>query len=300
MRTVLAILLVLPAFAALAIAEEEGKGAAAGEIRIYLVDKAGKIVDAKDVTVTLSIEPEGGAKRILKTHRVSPAGGHKAGLGHGGDVQASENYQVEMVVVKAHEEEGEGEEGEEEGGEHHEAEEGGDATPYFAAETSLTCWWCGMTGDPMLDKPGKCPKCSMDTKPVDLRFSAVVIVKIGAETFNVKGFVYPAATPPTYGEAVARIEEHVKTIQGLVDAGKLASVHLVAEKISAICEKLPGMAPKDGATEIASACKTMRSLFDEIDKAADAGKKPETVQALGKYRAQLEILKRHVHGDTKH
>lgn len=298
MKTVFAILLGLPAFAALAAAGEEEKESAKGEIRVYLADKAGKIVDAKDVTVTLSIEPEGGGKRILKTMRVSPKGEGKAGLGHGGDVQASGNYQVEFVVIKAHEEEeGKEKEGEGEAGEHHEAEESGDATPYFAAETGLQCWWCGMSGDPMLDKPGKCPKCSMDTKPVDLKFSAVVIVKIGGETFNVKGFVYPAAIPSTYGDAVARIEEHVKTIQGLVDTGKLASVHLVAEKISAICEKLPGMAPKGAAAEIASTCKTMRSLFDEIDKAADAGKKPETVQVLGKYRTQLEILKRHLHSE---
>ena len=271
--------------------DEKKQESTKGEIRVYLADKDKKPVDLKDVTASILVEPKGGTRKVLKAELVTPKGDKKVGIGRGGDVVEMEGYHVEFLVVRehaGHEEKGHGDEHKDE-----------DATPYFKAELDLKGYACGMEGHPVLDKPGKCTKCPMDLKPVDLEFMAVVIFKIKGETKNAKGFQYPPAIPSNYKDAVAKIEDHLKTIDDLIKASDLDKVHGVAEKISRICEKLSKLAPKDDQAEVERVCKEIIALFKEIDEAADAGKKAETVKATEKYKARVAELKKHV-SDKRH
>ncbi len=273
--------------------DHDKKDAGKGEIRVYVADKDKKTVDPKDLSVTVVLEPKGAPKRTLKTELVAPKGDAKAGIGHGGEVLEAEPYHVEMVVVKPHahgKEEGKG----------HDDDKAVDATPYFKAATDLTAYSCGMAGHPTLDKPGKCTQCPMTAKPINLEFSAVVIFKVGSETKNVRGFQYPPAVPKDFSGALAKIEEHLKAIDGLIAANDLDKVHSSAEKISHVAEGLPALAPKDDKAEVEKVAKEIVALFKEIDDAADAGKKAETVTVVGKYRSKVAELKKHAKGDHDH
>ena len=112
-----------------------------------------------------------------------------------------------------------------------------------------------------------------------------------------KGFEYPPAVPNNYKDAVARVEELLKAIQGLIDTNDLEKVHAVAEKISYVCEKLPELAPHDDKADVEKTCKAVIALFGEIDEAADAGKKRETIQVFSKYKLKVGELKKHVKGE---
>ncbi|MCZ6691841.1 MAG: heavy metal-binding domain-containing protein [Planctomycetota bacterium] len=267
--------------------EEEERDKA--EIRVYLADKEKRPVDLKGTTATLVIEPQAGGKRTLTMKAVAPKGSKSQGLGHGGEVREMGDYLVEFAVVKPHAQHG---------GDGHGLEKK-DATPYFAVEFPLIGYTCSMHPDVLLEEPGKCPTCSMETKPVNLEFSAVVIFRIGGETLNVKGFEYPPAVPDNYKDAVARLEDHLETIQGLIHSGDLEKVHAIAEKISHVCTKLPDLAPHHDESKVEKICETVIGLFKEIDAAADAGKKKETIEVFEKYKSKVDELKRHVTGDHK-
>ena len=144
-----------------------------------------------------------------------------------------------------------------------------DATPYFGLQVGLD----------------------------ELTFSAVVIFRIRGKTYNVKGFEYPPAVRNNYKDAVARVEEHLKAIQALIDTNELEKVHAVAERISYVCEKLPDLAPHDDKVDVEKTCKAVIALFSEIDEAADAGKKRETIQVFSKYKLKVAELKKHVKGE---
>jgi hypothetical protein len=258
MRHLWVVLLALTATAASAQDHDHDKKVVGKiEVRVYIADQDKKAIDPKDVSATLVLEPKGGTKKTLKMDLVSPKGDKKAGIGHGGEVQESDGFHVELVVVKP------GAHGKEEKG--HDDHKDDDATPYFKAEADLK----------------------------ESELSAVVIFKVKGDTHNAKGFAYPSATPGSYKDAVAKIEEHLKAIDALIGANDLDKVHKVAEKISEICEKLPAMAPKDDQAEVAKTCKEIIALFKEIDDAADGGKKAETVKVVEKYRAKVAILKKH-------
>lgn len=274
-------LLAAPAFAQ---HDDHNKDAGKAEIRVYLADKDKKPVDLQEVTATLLIEPKGGTRKTLKGDLVTPKGDKKVGIGHGGEVVEMEGYHVEVVVVTAHA--GHGEKG-------HTDHKDEDATPYFKAAVDTKGYACGMAGHPMLDKPGTCTKCPMTTKPVDLEFMAVAIFKIKGETKNAKGFQYPAAVPSNFKDAVARIEEHVKAIEGFVKADENDKAHAVADKVSRICKKLPDLAPPAHKAEVEKASKDIAAIFKEIDDAAHAGKKADAVKAVDKYKAGLTELKKH-------
>lgn len=274
--------------------DEKKQESTKGEIRVYLADKDKKPVDLKGVTASILVEPKGATRKVIKGELVTPKGDKKVGIGRGGDVVEMESYNVEFLVVRehrGHEEKGHGEEHKDE-----------DSTPYFKTEIDLRGYACGMEGHPVLDKPGKCTKCPMELKLVDLEFMAVVIFKINGETKNAKGFQYPPAIPSNYKDAVAKIEEHLKSIDDLIKGNDLDKVHAVAEKISRVCGKLSKLAPKDSQGEVEKVCKEIIALFKEIDEAADAGKKSETVKVTEKYRAKIAELRKHVsdkHHDDK-
>lgn len=279
--------------AAFAAPQGHGHSPTKAEIHVYLTDKVKRPVDLTDVTATVLIEPKGAPRKVLKMELVTPKGTKKGGIGHGGEVVEMDGYHVELVVVIPH-----AGHGEKAHAADHPRDE--DATPYFKAEFDPAGYACGMEGHPVTDKPGTCPKCPMTLKPVPLEFQAVVVFKIKGETKNAKGFQHPPAVPADYPGAVARIEEHLKTIDGLITSSALDKVHAVAEKISRVAEKLPSLAPKDDRAHVEKVSKEVIALFGEIDEAADAGKKDETVKVLSKYRAKVAELKAHAKGGDHH
>lgn len=289
MTTFLAAALTLSMSTPMSQAHDHDKGPAKAEIRVYLADREKKPVDLSDVSASVIIEPKGAPRKTLKTEIVTPKGVKKTGLGHGGEVVEMDGYYVEFVVHTPHA--GHDAKGHEE--DHHKEEDG---TPYFKAALDAAAYSCGMQGHPLTDKPGTCAKCPMTLKPTTVEFQAVVIFKIKGETKNAKGFQHPPAIPADYAGAVARMEEHLKSIESLVNAGSLDKVHGVAEKISRISEKLPALAPKDDRAHVEKVAKEVVGLFQEIDAAADAGKKEETVKAMAKYKAKIAELKAHAKG----
>lgn len=268
------------------------KGADKAELRIYLADREKKPVDLSDVTASVLLEPKGAPRQVLKTELVRPKAERQAAFGRGGEAVEMDGYWVEVVIHAPHA-------GHDKGHAEHKEE---DSTPYFRTPVELSAYSCGMQGHPVLEKPGTCPKCPMQLKPAAREFGAVVIFKIKGETKNAKGFQYPPAVPATYKDAVSKIEEHLKAIEGLVASGELPRVHGVAEKISRICEKLAGLAPKETQASVAKVAKEVVALFGPIDDAADNGRKEDTLKVLETYRSKVQELKKHVHagGDLEH
>ena len=260
------------------------------EIRVYLVGKDGKPVDPKEITATLVIRSEGGKRRVLRTKLNTPGGTHGKATGHGGEVRPMGDYRVEFVVVRSHDGHGE----------HGEGHKASDASPFYSAGLDEPEGFaCSMGHATQPSGPGKCPVCGMQTMRRELKFTAVVIFRIKGQTYNVKGFEYPPAVPDNYPAAVRKIEEHIASIDALIEKGQLETVHAVAQKISYICGKLPALAPKKNRGSIEKTCKQIIALFKEIDAAGDSGNKAGTRKALDKYKAKVRSLKEAA-GEEKH
>ncbi len=266
--------------------DDKKEEASLGEIKVYIGDKEGKPVDLSGWSGQLIIEPKGMPKKTLKLDLAQPketkAG--KSAIDHGGQVVDMEGgYKVELVVEKGHEEHDKehGEEDEQEG------------LAHLETKTLLQVYACPMKDSAPSEKQGKCPKCGMPLKQADMEFTAVAVFKTKDGTKNAKGFEWPPEVPATFPAAVARTDSLLKEIKDLIDKGDLAKVHRVAGKISQICHKLPSMAPKDVKADVEKLCTETIALFEEIDEAADAGKKEETLKVYEKYVAKVAALKMH-------
>lgn len=265
--------------------EDEAKGEH-GKVKVYLADHDKKVVDLSDVTLTLMLEVKGLGRKVLKLSRVKAEGDDppKNAVDHGGEVREMKGgYHVELLVEKPHP--GHGKE------ENHKEHEASDVA-HFEVELELEVYGCPMKCE-VKEKAGKCSKCGMSLKAQPREFTAVAIFRISGKPLNVKGFEYPPAVPKTYPAAVEKAEKHLAEIKSLIDSNRLSKVHAVAEKISHICRKLPGMAPKDDLAEIQKVCKEIVGLFGEIDTAADGGNKSATLKAYEKYKAKIALLKKH-------
>ena len=104
--------------------------------------------------------------------------------------------------------------------------------------------------------------------------------------------------PEHYAAALEKCEELSKRIDDLISKGHLDDVHSVAAGIQKIAEKLPALAKKDLPQErlrdVNIKSKELAGMFTEIDEAADAGKKQETIQVHDKMRGLIAELKKHV------
>lgn len=112
------------------------------------------------------------------------------------------------------------------------------------------------------------------------------------------------AVPDHFKDAVAKCEELSGKIGSLIAAGKLGDVHAAAADIKKIAEKMPEMAQKELAPEMLKdvnvKAKELAGTFSEIDEAADAGKKDETVKVHEKIKGLIADLKKHAgHSDHK-
>lgn len=126
----------------------------------------------------------------------------------------------------------------------------------------------------------------------------------------------PAAPPPTSGhgdehaggehagekhaggehaEGIHELDELREEIEHLIKDDKLSDVHPPAQHISLIAKRLFELARKSGVPEeswrdINTQSRELAGLFDEVDEAADAGKKPETEAAVGKMFKLIDSL----------
>ena len=113
----------------------------------------------------------------------------------------------------------------------------------------------------------------------------------------------PVTVPGHYKEAVHKCEEISGKIGGLISSGKLSEVHAAAADIKKIAEKLPELAQKDLKPEMLKdvniKAKELAGMFHEIDEAADAGNKDETVKLHEKMKGLIADLEKHAGGDHK-
>ncbi|MCZ6691842.1 MAG: hypothetical protein O7H41_19830 [Planctomycetota bacterium] len=104
--------------------------------------------------------------------------------------------------------------------------------------------------------------------------------------------------PDHYAAAVEKCEELSKKIDDLIAKGDLDDVHAVAANIQKIAEKLSALAkedlPQEKLRDVNIKSKELAGMFTEIDEAADAGKKQETIQVHDKMRGLIAELKKHV------
>ena len=94
------------------------------------------------------------------------------------------------------------------------------------------------------------------------------------------------------------IDELREQIEHLIESGKLTDVHPPAQHIAIIAKRLPELAKKSGISQeqwkgINTQSRDLANMFDEIDEAADAGKKPETEAAFARIVKLIDSLKAH-------
>ena len=103
--------------------------------------------------------------------------------------------------------------------------------------------------------------------------------------------------PDHYKEAVEKCDELSKRIGKLIADGHLEDVHSAAADIKKIAEKLPKIAKRDLPAsmlrDVNVKSKELAGMFTEIDKAADAGKKAETVKLHARMKELVSGLVAH-------
>ena len=103
--------------------------------------------------------------------------------------------------------------------------------------------------------------------------------------------------PDHYAEAVAKCDELSKKIGELIADGHLADVHAAAADIKKIAEKLPKIAKRDLPAsmlrDVNVKSKELAGMFSEIDEAADAGRKAETVKLHARMKELVSGLLAH-------
>ncbi len=106
-----------------------------------------------------------------------------------------------------------------------------------------------------------------------------------------------AAVPEHYSAAVEECARLSRQIDEHIAEGHLDDVHPIAADIQKIAEKLPALAqddlPADLLREVNIKAKELAGMFAEIDEAADAGKKEETVAIHNRMKALIADLQQH-------
>jgi hypothetical protein len=99
----------------------------------------------------------------------------------------------------------------------------------------------------------------------------------------------------SYADAIHELGELREEIGHLIKDDKLSDVHPPAQHIALIAKRLFELARKGGVSEehwrdINTQSRELAGFFDEVDKAADAGKKPETEAAVTKMFKLIDSL----------
>lgn len=119
----------------------------------------------------------------------------------------------------------------------------------------------------------------------------------------------PEVTPAhSYAGVIKQIQGLSREIDEHIEKNQLDKVHHEADQIRKLAERLPELAknsmPAGMLKEINKNAKALADMFEEIDEAADAGKKDETIQVHDKMKKLIAELAKHAaHGkekETKH
>jgi len=112
--------------------------------------------------------------------------------------------------------------------------------------------------------------------------------------------------PTSYAKGLDVIHGRMKAIAGLIESGKLTSIHKEAAVIRDIAKALPGLATKadsgiskDKLIGVNRAAKGLAAIFSKIDEVADAEKMEETKVVFAEMKKLVEKLGSST-GDHKH
>ena len=99
----------------------------------------------------------------------------------------------------------------------------------------------------------------------------------------------------SFADAIHELGELREEIEHLIQDDKLSDVHPPAQHVSLIAKRLFELARKSGVAEehwrdINTQSRDLANLFEEVDEAADAGKKPETEAAVAKMFKVIDSL----------
>jgi hypothetical protein len=217
-------------------------------IKVYIYDKDKRLLSLKDVDCRVILEIDGVGRKMLETERVEsdqPAGRKH----HGGDVEDSEGYFVEVVIDETLK----------------------DDDPHVRARTALQGLACPMRCE-FIDKAGPCPKCAMKVGPQPYHFTAVVVFRINGVPRNVRVRVPPPAG--TYKEAVESLEKEVQKLS------QTDRTEPIFKRIGELTERLKETAPEAARTDIVRLASEVEELAES--KGAYESYKPK-LEALKKF-----------------
>jgi len=184
-------LLAVGVCAGLAAAASAPHGAKTGEIRVFVLDKSGKVPDLSAATATVTINPKAEKPETLRLTLQKPATAGTTGmLPASAEAKDSGDYRVgvDLYVAKPKEEKGEkAAEGAEKDTKAGKAHAGEPAFPFFKATVPLEEWACAKCKGTPAANPGKCAKCGGELAAQMREFDVAVNVKIGDKDVKVSG-----------------------------------------------------------------------------------------------------------------
>ncbi len=103
------------------------------------------------------------------------------------------------------------------------------------------------------------------------------------------------AIPETAAAIITAVDEHVKELDTVVAGDKLAEVHKLAfaarDLLAALPDKLNSI-PKDVSASLTTSLGKIRQQAELLDKYGDAGNVAQTKAVLGKFKAEIESIKK--------
>ena len=101
--------------------------------------------------------------------------------------------------------------------------------------------------------------------------------------------------PDTAGAIMAEVDEHLEALENVVAGGKLDQVHEIAFMVRDMLVALPGKLgalPPDISASLESALGKIGQQAELLDKYGDAGNVAQTKAVLGKFKAEIEGIKK--------
>lgn len=105
--------------------------------------------------------------------------------------------------------------------------------------------------------------------------------------------------PDTAAGILKAVDEHVKELDEVVVGGKLDQVHELAFAVRDMLAALPGKLhelPKDVSTTLNTSLGKIRQQAELLDKYGDSGNAAQTKAVLGKFKAEIDSIKKQTAG----
>lgn len=103
------------------------------------------------------------------------------------------------------------------------------------------------------------------------------------------------ATPATAGEILAKVDVQLADLDKTITAKELDKVHVTAFAIRDLLLALPektGDLPAEGKTALTASLKKIKQQAGLLDKYGDAGDLAQTTAVFGKFKEEVEKIKR--------